>query len=898
MSAANKCLVGILLLSAGMTEGYAQKGKGAALWESPAYTLYADSVVQGKFTARALSREELHSNYQSPANEFKSSAIDFKFSINGKDNEMLSGTDHHFNFPANTQHASTPLIVFGKPLKALPNEKPGFLQAGSTLTLRLDLREVLKAFNTQGYYTTFDGNKLYKDDFKGVYVAGSSAPLIWDFDNLVNHPHLQLKDADKDGIYEITLSMDIKEAEKQTASTWKGSKDLSAYPEYQSPHTLPDLLYRLSIEEMVNAIEPDSTLRTGKEWAGVWTRDVSYSIILAMAHLQPRVAKNSLLRKVSAKKKIIQDTGTGGAWPVSTDRQIWAVAAWELYKVTGDKDWLQEAYTIIKNSIDDDGENIYDPATGLVKGESSFLDWRDQTYPKWMQPADIFESECLGTNAVHYQALKVLGTMAEKLEHASEAQQYLAKAEKLKAGINTYLWLPAQQYYGQYLYGRTNKIVSPRAEALGEALSILFDIAETGRARQIIRHTPVSPYGIPCISPQIPNIPPYHNNGIWPFVQAYWMLAAAKAGNETAVMESMAAIYRPAALFATNKENFVAENGDFSGTQINSSNMLWSLSGNIAIVHKVLFGIQFLQDGLGFAPFVPQALSGKRTLHNFKYRDAVLNITIEGFGNTIRQFLLDGKPQEKWLLSASIKGQHEVIIYLGNQPFPASSQEKAEVQFTPVAPLLQYQQGKLSWQPVKGAVKYRVLQNGKLLKEQTVTRLAVTASRFAEFQVIAVAANGLASFASEPLRLGPEAAVKLYEAETVAAPASLPYSGYTGQGFVEVSTTQNTTLAFPVTVEQDGDYLVELRYANGNGPTNTENKCAIRAVAVDGQQAGTVVLPQRGRGEWSNWGYSNSVKVSLKKGSHTISINYQDFNENMNGAVNQAMIDHLRLTKL
>ncbi|MEJ7666507.1 MAG: hypothetical protein WKG07_46805 [Hymenobacter sp.] len=42
-------------------------------------------------------------------------------------------------------------------------------------------------------------------------------------------------------------------------------------------------------------MEPDSTLRTGKEWAGVWTRDVSYSIILAQATLQPRVAMNSLV---------------------------------------------------------------------------------------------------------------------------------------------------------------------------------------------------------------------------------------------------------------------------------------------------------------------------------------------------------------------------------------------------------------------------------------------------------------------------------------------------------------------------------------------------------------------------------------------------------------------------
>ena len=47
-------------------------------------------------------------------------------------------------------------------------------------------------------------------------------------------------------------------------------------------------------------------------------------------------------------------TGTGGSWPVSTDRIIWAVAAWELYKVTGDGKWLDAIYPYIKQSVEDD----------------------------------------------------------------------------------------------------------------------------------------------------------------------------------------------------------------------------------------------------------------------------------------------------------------------------------------------------------------------------------------------------------------------------------------------------------------------------------------------------------------------------------------------------------------
>ena len=52
---------------------------------------------------------------------------------------------------------------------------------------------------------------------------------------------------------------------KATESGWKQSFNLSPYPRYISDHVLADALYNLSMEEMIKAVEPDSTLRTGKE---------------------------------------------------------------------------------------------------------------------------------------------------------------------------------------------------------------------------------------------------------------------------------------------------------------------------------------------------------------------------------------------------------------------------------------------------------------------------------------------------------------------------------------------------------------------------------------------------------------------------------------------------------
>jgi hypothetical protein len=872
--------------------GHTQTAK--LLWQGKRFAVYADSVVQNGFVGKVLSSRELVSNYKSPANEFLSPSLSFKFSINGKDNEMKPGVDHHFNCISEGKGCETPIIQFGKQfIDNRPLQDNTYLKPKTPFHVRLDMREVLNAFKTQGFYTTFKGDKIYKQDFNGVFIAGNTAPMTWDFDNLHNRNELKLKDDDSDGIFETTLILNDPKEEKTTASTWKLSKDVSAFPQYKSSYPISDAVYNMALEEMIRAVEPDSTFRTGKEWAGVWTRDISYSIILSMAYLQPQVAKYSLLRKVNKRKRIIQDTGTGGAWPCSTDRMIWATAAWELYKATGDEDWLKQAYEIIKNSLEDDYKIAYDKQTGLVRGESSFLDWREETYPKWMQPVDIYESECLGTNAVHYGANVVLSNMAKLLGKTQEIQKYATIAKRIKDGVNKYLWMPSKGYYGQYLYGRNFKSLSPRSEALGEALAVLFGIADGEKGRQLISHTPVMDFGIPCIYPQIPNIPPYHNNAVWPFVQSYWALAAESIGNEAAVMESFAAIYRPAALWVTNKENFVASNGDFAGTVINSSNMLWSLSGSIALVHKLLFGLRFGADGLRFQPFVPSALKGERSLTNFRYRNAVLAIQLEGYGNTIKSFLLDGKSSVPFI-AKDLKGKHNIKIILGDQ-LSQSKIYEVEPYTTLNTPIVSQSGSRLTWDAINGAKQYRIVKNGKELSHTQNTSFPLTSGGFAEYQVMAVDANGIESFASEPVMMAKAAIV---EVEKNTEKSSLPYNGFSGEGFVEISKTTNPTLTIPINVPETGVYAIDFRYANGNGPINTENKCAIRSLYLQDAFLGAVILPQRGTGEWSNWGWSNPVQASLSKGQHTLTLRFEASDENMNGDINQAMLDYVRVVKI
>ena len=58
---------------------------------------------------------------------------------------------------------------------------------------------------------------------------------------------------------------------------------------------------------------------------------------------------------------------------------------------------------------------VWNPDFKMMRGEQSYLDWREQTYPRWMQPKDIYESMCLGTNVMFVEAFRVRDAMIEAL---------------------------------------------------------------------------------------------------------------------------------------------------------------------------------------------------------------------------------------------------------------------------------------------------------------------------------------------------------------------------------------------------------------------------------------------------------------------------------------------------
>jgi hypothetical protein len=211
--------------------------------------------------------------------------------------------------------------------------------------------------------------------------------------------------------YVHSTTMQLRDPGPQYASYTEDA----ALPTVRSGKLAFDALFALALHEMRqdsvkeirdgnyngNAPIPCDCFETGEKWHYVWTRDLSYAADLGLAMLDPQRVRNSLEFKLSGWREgvakaphipgtpdglqIVQDTGSGGSWPVSTDRITWAFAAEETLKNLAPAErpaFAAKALQALSNTVEVDRVATWDAASGLYGGEESFLDWRDQR-PRW-----------------------------------------------------------------------------------------------------------------------------------------------------------------------------------------------------------------------------------------------------------------------------------------------------------------------------------------------------------------------------------------------------------------------------------------------------------------------------------------------------------------------------------
>jgi hypothetical protein len=405
---------------------------------------------------------------------------------------------------------------------------------------------------------------------------------------------------------------------------------------------------------------------TGEKWHYVWTRDLSYAADLGLAMLDPLRVMNSLDFKLSGYRpgsadparvagsadglQIIQDTGSGGSWPVSTDRVSWAFGAEEVLKTLPAAERAQfvpRALKALTNTIENDRLAAFDAADGLYTGEESFLDWRDQSYASWITGdiASLASSKALSTNVAHYKALTLAAALATERNQPALAKRYSGWARDLKKAINHRLWLQDEGMYSSLTAPHFDGAPMHKFDWLGQALAIVTGVAPAARARSILARYPHGPMGAPVIYPQQQGMPVYHNRAMWPFVTAYGLRAAAMTGNVSVADAAYHSLMRGAALNLSNMENLEwlsgqpllldEKNPSLIGPVINSKRQLWSVGAYLGMVIENVFGISSTSEGIAIRPFITAKLrretfgrSDAITLQRLRLRDKTITVTI------------------------------------------------------------------------------------------------------------------------------------------------------------------------------------------------------------------------------------------------------------------------------
>ncbi|MCX7512285.1 Six-hairpin glycosidase-like protein [Frateuria sp. STR12] len=392
---------------------------------------------------------------------------------------------------------------------------------------------------------------------------------------------------------------------------------------------------------------PCHCFETGLKWPYVWTRDLSYAVDLGLWRLDPARSRNGLQFKLSDTRMAgvppgpypMEDTGSGGSWPVSTDRVVWFLAARHLLD---DKAFAGRVYAALRATLAQDRQYAFDADFGLYRGETSFLDWREQTYPAWTAQRVTFiaQSFALSTNVLHYQVLQLAAQLADERRDTDAADGYRAGAQALKAAINARFWRADRGLYMSYLGG--DGAPFDTYDLLGTALAIESGVAEGERARQALANYPTWPAGSPVIWPERSDQPVYHNRAIWPFVSAYALRAARTTRLPAHIAHEIASVMRGAALHGSNMENYElltqaehVDEGPLSGPVVNSPRQLWSVAGYLAMVTEGVFGLT--GDGR-VEPLLPTSLVpmlfGERHAISLQLKDRRVTLerpaTIEG----------------------------------------------------------------------------------------------------------------------------------------------------------------------------------------------------------------------------------------------------------------------------
>ncbi len=765
--------------------------------------------------------------------------------------------------------------------------------------------------------------------------------------------------------FTLSTTQPLRDGEPANPRTFS---EVAGWPSISTNNQMLDALYALALEEVrensvaaitdgaYNGGQPipcpvGGCFETGRLWTFVWTRDTAYAADLGLAALDPTRVRNSLELKLSelrggGGRQIIQDTGSGGSYPVSTDRAAWALGAWRLLGFLEGSEragFVTLAWEAVRNTILQDRAVVFDQEMGLYLGEQSFLDWREQSYPPWTatDTVQIHMSQSLSTNLDHLRLLELGAWLAGETGDLASQTQLQGWADDLRSAMDAAFYLPAFGLYSTFTPTTLDRAPVRRFDLLSTSLAVLSDLGTPSRRADLVRAYPHLPLGAPVLWPQQKEVPIYHNRALWPFVTAYWLRAARQVRNDAAVNHNLRSLMRGAAMNLSNMESFECvsgapylADGAYSGPVVNSQRQLWSVAGFISAIHDVIFGLETTPDGIRFLPYVTRELragllagADSLVLNDLPYRGKRITVVVRLPAVTgdsqgaysVGEILLNGASVPPDILTpGQLLDQNLLEITLEDSPELGDSislqTDTGEYRnlFGPLPPTITQIAAtpsglELSFvgggEPV-AEVAFNVYRDGALLASDlpgsTATWTDETASATSPSHCYTVESYFvLSGNHSQHARAfcwwGPGAdRITTFDALSFAATGGSLVFGHGAWHYESWGEPSHTITLSNVWPSHTGDHYVQLTYGNGSGPVSTGITCATKRVEVTDELtdqvvgSGVVVMPQLG--SWDSWMGSSFLKVPLDSShSYRISIFADDTTINMSDFEHNAL---------
>lgn len=505
-------------------------------------------------------------------------------------------------------------------------------------------------------------------------------------------PSLSTGDKTLDAAFRIALF----QYPQSGSSNWNHSASASSEKRYQiHSHTSRDFTSGDIVGNVVpfadGLLEQERpVLLAGLDYNTPWTRDAAINTWNGAGLLLPEVTLNTL-RSV-LKRENGQLMIAGQYW----DAIIWTIGAWWQYLYTGDKVFLAEAYEATRNSLAyfeqnefnaelnlfrgpacyGDGVAAYPALYARANGSSSILDW-PQANPEYVaKPGYGIPMHALSTNCLYYQAYVTLIAMAQELELMAD-RAWSPKAKALKQAINTHFWNVETQAY-RYLVGPLGDC--DHQEGMGNSFALLFGIANAERAAAILEKQHVTPQGIPCLWPNFRRYASAdgmsfgrHSGTIWPHIQAFWGHAASLYQHHEQFLHELRTLAEHAVRDGQFYEIYHPVNGlPYGGVQEKDGEVVtwescrhqtWSATGFVRLVLMGLLGMRFTPTGITIRPALPGSIEGVH-LKGLSYRDASIDLRIEGGGTQVRECYVNGQQVNEAVVQTDATGEQHIRIVM------------------------------------------------------------------------------------------------------------------------------------------------------------------------------------------------------------------------------------------